>query len=85
MGAGKFLGKTVDVVEVAVRLVLVFLVQLILVEALVVKFCRLRYRRYPDMSMLSGGCCFGGVREGKPGLALSMSIACASLGVEVCS
>jgi hypothetical protein len=38
VGFGEFLGQTVDVVEVAVRLVLVLLVELGLVEALVVKF-----------------------------------------------
>jgi len=37
MGAREVLGQTVDVVEVAVGLVLVFLLQLRLVEALVVE------------------------------------------------
>ena len=64
MSAGEFLGKTVDVVEVAVRLVLVLLVQLILVEALIVKFCRLRNRWYSERSMLSAGRFLGRVREG---------------------
>jgi len=37
MSAGKLLGETVDVVEVAVGLVLVLLVQLGLVESLVIE------------------------------------------------
>ena len=37
MGAGKLLGKTIDVVEVAVGLVLVLLVQFGIVEFLVVE------------------------------------------------
>lgn len=41
----EFLGETVDVVEVAIGLVLVLLVQLGLVEALIVELDRLRSRR----------------------------------------
>jgi hypothetical protein len=37
MSAWELLGETVDVVEVAVRLVFVFFVQLVLVESLIVK------------------------------------------------
>jgi hypothetical protein len=41
VSAGELLGKAVDVVEVAVGLVLVLLVQFIVVEALVVECCGL--------------------------------------------
>ncbi len=40
MSARKFLGQAIDVVEVAVRLVFMFLVQLGLVKAVIVKFDR---------------------------------------------
>ena len=38
MSAGELLGKTIDVVEVAVRFVLVLLLQLGIVESLVIEF-----------------------------------------------
>lgn len=40
MGAGKTLGEAVDVVEVAVRLILVLLVEFVLVEAFVLELGR---------------------------------------------
>lgn len=40
----KLLGKTVDVVEIAVRLVLVLFLQLSIVETLIVEFGQLRCR-----------------------------------------
>lgn len=61
MSAGKFLGKSVDVVEVAVGLVLVLLVQLGLVEAIVIELGRGRSRRRANGSL---GCC-GLLRRGR--------------------
>jgi hypothetical protein len=40
MRAGEFLGQTIDVVEIAIRLVLVLLVELGIVEAFIVEFAR---------------------------------------------
>ena len=58
MGARKLLSKTIDVVEVAVRLVLVLLFNLGIVEALVIKLGYLRRRwfrsRSANVSSLKG-------------------------------
>jgi uncharacterized membrane protein YgcG len=51
VGTGKLLCKTVDVVEVAVRFVFVFLVEFISVESLIVKVSRIAGR---SMSGSSG-------------------------------
>jgi hypothetical protein len=53
VSAGKFLGEAVDVVEVAVRFVLVLFVQLILVKFLVIEFRSLRSGWLSNGSMLS--------------------------------
>ena len=54
MRAGEFLGQTIDVVEVAVRLVLVLLFQFAFVVRLVIEVCSLNSLSFADICR-SGG------------------------------
>jgi hypothetical protein len=55
MGTWEFLGEAVDVVEVAVGLVLVLLIELSRIEGLVVKFGGFRWRRWAAGGEVLGG------------------------------
>jgi hypothetical protein len=55
MGTWEFLGEAVDVVEVAVGLVLVLLVELGRIEGLIVEFGGLRWRRWAAGGEVLGG------------------------------
>lgn len=57
MGAWKLLGETIDVVEIAVRLVLVLLLQLGIVESLIVKVLLVVDDRLADRLWLIEWCC----------------------------